>query len=55
VSPDDLETLTARLIQLLQDEALRIRMGAAGQQRIEEHFTFAQFEQGLTRILEATD
>jgi len=55
VNPDDPETLTARLIQLLQDEALRIKMGAAGQQRVEENFTFAQFEQGLTRILDATD
>jgi glycosyltransferase involved in cell wall biosynthesis len=53
VDPDDLKGLTARLIQLLQDEALRAKMGGAGRQRVEENFTFARFEQALTGILDA--
>jgi len=44
VKPGDLEALTAHLIQLLQDPALRARMGAAGRQRVGENFTFAHFE-----------
>jgi glycosyltransferase involved in cell wall biosynthesis len=53
VRPGDLETLTARLIQLLQDEALRVRMGSAARRRVEDSFTFAHFEDGLTRMLDA--
>jgi glycosyltransferase involved in cell wall biosynthesis len=53
VRPGDLETLTARLIQLLQDEALRVRMGSAARRRVEDSFTFAHFEDGLTRTLDA--
>jgi phosphatidyl-myo-inositol dimannoside synthase len=52
VDPDVLKTLTGRLIQLLQDEALRMKMGAAGRQRVEEKFTFARFERELTEILD---
>jgi phosphatidylinositol alpha-1,6-mannosyltransferase len=52
VNPDDLEELADRLIQLLQDEALRTKMGEAGRQRVEEKFTFKRFEEGLTRILD---
>jgi glycosyltransferase involved in cell wall biosynthesis len=52
VDPDDLETLTARLVQLLQDEPLRMKMGAAGRRRVEETFSFTRFEEGLTRILD---
>jgi glycosyltransferase involved in cell wall biosynthesis len=53
INPADVEALTARLIQLLQDEALRTRMGAAGRQRVEENFMFAHFEEGLRRLLDA--
>jgi phosphatidyl-myo-inositol dimannoside synthase len=53
VNPDDLEALTARMVQLLRDEALRIRMGTAGRQRVEENFTFAHFEREFTKILDA--
>jgi glycosyltransferase involved in cell wall biosynthesis len=52
VNPDDLEALTDRLIQLLQNEALRIKMGEAGRQRVEENFTFMRFEERLVRILD---
>jgi phosphatidyl-myo-inositol dimannoside synthase len=53
VNPDDLEGLTCRLIQLLQDEAFRKKMGEAGRQRVEENFTVLRFEQRLTKILDA--
>jgi len=53
VNPDDREALAGRLIQLLQDEALRTRMGEAGRQRVEEKFTFTRFEERLTSILDA--
>jgi len=53
VNPDDLEGLACRLIQLLQDEALRKKMGEAGRQRIEENFTEVRFEERLTKILDA--
>lgn len=52
INPEDLDSLADRLIQLLQDEALRIRMGEAGRQRVEENFTFTCFEERLTRILD---
>lgn len=52
VNPDDLEGLTCRLIQLLQDEALRKEMGEAGRQRILENFTVVRFEERLTKILD---
>jgi len=52
VNPDDLEALTDRLIQLLQDKALCTRMGDAGRQRVEEDFTFMRFEKKLVRILD---
>jgi phosphatidyl-myo-inositol dimannoside synthase len=52
VDPDNLEELTARLIQILQDDPLRAKMGAAGRQRVEDYFTFERFEEGLTKILD---
>ena len=55
IDPADVETLTARLIQLLQDAALRTRMGAAGRRRVEANFTFAHFEQGLRKLLDAAN
>jgi glycosyltransferase involved in cell wall biosynthesis len=53
VMPGDLEALTARLIRLLQDEALRTKMGVAGRQRVSQDFSFERFEEGLTKILDA--
>jgi len=52
IDPDDLEALTDRLIHLLQDKALRTKMGAAGRQRVEDNFTFAPFAERVTRILD---
>lgn len=53
VNPDDLEGLTCRLIQLLQDGALRKKMGEAGRKRVEENFSVVRFEERLTSILDA--
>ena len=52
VDPDDLDALRGRLIQLLQDEALRARMGAAGRIRLEENFMFAPFAKHVTQIID---
>ena len=52
VNPADLESLASRLKRLLQDEALRTRMGEAGRQRVADNFTFMRFEERLTRILD---
>jgi glycosyltransferase involved in cell wall biosynthesis len=52
VNPDDLEALTLRLIELLQNETLCVGMGAAGRQRVEANFTFTRFEDRLTKILD---
>jgi glycosyltransferase involved in cell wall biosynthesis len=41
VPPGDPVALAARVVQLLQNESQRRRMGACGQQRVEDHFTFA--------------
>ena len=43
VPPNDPEAVAARIMQLLNDASLRARMGAAGRQRVERHFTLAQF------------
>ena len=52
VNPNDLEALTHCLIKLLQDEALRKKMGEAGRLRLEQNYTFRRFEEELTRILD---
>jgi phosphatidylinositol alpha-1,6-mannosyltransferase len=53
VDPDDLTTLTTRLIELLQDEPLRRKMGNAGRQRVEENYTFASFQDRFARVLDS--
>jgi phosphatidyl-myo-inositol dimannoside synthase len=53
IDSNDYKTLTQRLIQILQDEALRRRMGEAGRERVEQNFTFPRFEEKLTKILSA--
>lgn len=51
VNPDDLKALTERLIQILQDETLRRKMGEAGRECVEQNYTFPRFEERLTKIL----
>jgi phosphatidyl-myo-inositol dimannoside synthase len=51
VNPGDLPALTQRLIQILQNEDLRKKMGEAGRARVEENYTFPRFVEKLTGIL----
>jgi len=47
------DELTQVLIELCLDQPLRTKLGAAGYQRLQERFTFAQFKKTLTEILAA--
>ncbi len=47
------DELAQALIELCLDPEERARLGAAGYQRLQERFTFAQFKQKLTEILAA--
>jgi len=49
VNPDDAETLRARVRQLVEDQEMSARMGAAARRHVEEHFTW---EQAAARGLE---
>ncbi len=55
VPPHDPAALASRVIQLLREPALRTKLGAAGRQRVEQHFSGtangAQFTQALDRLL----
>jgi phosphatidyl-myo-inositol dimannoside synthase len=51
VDPEDLERLAGRLIQLLQDEGLRRKLGEEGRRRVEQNYTFMDFQERLARIL----
>ncbi|HLV35911.1 MAG TPA: glycosyltransferase family 4 protein [Spirillospora sp.] len=52
VPPGDAAALASRVIKLLHDPALRQRMGAAGRQRVEAHFSGAANAAQFTRTLE---
>ncbi|HED13323.1 MAG TPA: colanic acid biosynthesis glycosyltransferase WcaL [Gammaproteobacteria bacterium] len=47
VAADDVQALTAAIIQLLQDPELRQRLGHKGQQRVLQHFSM---ERGVTEL-----
>jgi phosphatidyl-myo-inositol dimannoside synthase len=51
MASNDYQALTQRLIQILQDETLRRKMGEAGRERVEQNYTFPRFEQKLAKIL----
>lgn len=53
VKPNDVDALAHRVLMLVQDPALRERMGTAGRQRFEDHYTIAQFERLWAETLEA--
>jgi phosphatidyl-myo-inositol dimannoside synthase len=53
IDSNDRKALTQRLIQILQDEPLRRKMGEAGRELVEQDFTFPHFEEKLTKILSA--
>ncbi len=51
VDPSDPAELTKRLADLLTDPSLRIKMGNAGFDRLNAHFSFENFEHSLGQIL----
>jgi glycosyltransferase involved in cell wall biosynthesis len=50
VGPSDPEALAEKLEPLLRDAAMRARMGAAGRQRIAEHFTVGGMVEKIVRV-----
>jgi phosphatidylinositol alpha-1,6-mannosyltransferase len=54
VDQTDTEGLADRIVQLLDDEALRRTMGAEGQRRLEREFSYEQFSRRLLTQIEAT-
>ena len=55
VDPDHPAQLADRLVRLLEDEALRQKMGAAGRQLVAERYAFPRFEEDLSRLLDASN
>ena len=53
VPPYNTDALAGRLEQLATDKALRSRLGQAGRQRVEQHFSFDKTTEALTRLLMA--
>jgi glycosyltransferase involved in cell wall biosynthesis len=53
VEPRDAETLAARLVMLLRDEALRTRMGAAAQARAAARFSVERMVRGVAAVYES--
>jgi phosphatidylinositol alpha-1,6-mannosyltransferase len=51
VDPDDPDALATALVRLLADDALRARMGAAGERRFLREFTFERFRDRLAPLL----
>ena len=51
VAPQSVEAVAGALERLLEDAALRERMGRAAIRRVEEHFGFPAFERQLSAIL----
>jgi glycosyltransferase involved in cell wall biosynthesis len=49
----DPAAIARRVVELLQDEPLRRRMGAAGRQRFEERFRVDSYGLGMARVFEA--
>jgi glycosyltransferase involved in cell wall biosynthesis len=50
--PSDPAGLARALLRLLGDEALRLRMGAAGRRRVEEAFTVERMARETARVYE---
>jgi glycosyltransferase involved in cell wall biosynthesis len=51
VERDNLAQLTDAIIRLCRDRSLRDSMGAAGRERLRQHFTFEHFKEGLHHII----
>lgn len=54
VDRDDRAELAGALVRLLRDDALRASMGAAGERRFRDEFTFERFRDRLAPLLAAT-
>ena len=52
VEPRNVENLACRLAELLDDPALRARMGASGHRRHVERFTLSAFHAGMQRVFD---
>ena len=50
VEPGDMDGLTSKLLALLEDPKRRQRMGAAGRQRVEAHFTTPRMAADTARV-----
>jgi glycosyltransferase involved in cell wall biosynthesis len=51
VEPEDVKGLANALVRLLNDEALRQKMGQAGRERLEHEFSFERFRERLEKLL----
>ncbi len=51
VNPTSVEAIVAAASRLLGDETLRRRMGQAGRRRVEQEFSFSQFQRQLVSYL----
>ena len=47
----DIDSLTSRILSLLQNEELRQKMGRTGRQYVEENFSFTRFQHRLVHLL----
>jgi phosphatidylinositol alpha-1,6-mannosyltransferase len=54
VDQTDTRELSDSIVQLLQDEGMRRRMGAEGQRRLEREFSYEQFSRRLLQQIEET-
>lgn len=54
VEPGDVDELTARVMQLITDSALRVRLGEAGRVRVEQNFTTRPVREFETLLLSFT-
>ncbi len=52
IPPDDSQALQAAILALLEDEKHREQLGAAGRQRVKDHYTWATSAFSYLRILE---
>jgi len=53
VTQDDLQGLIDRLVWILRDDALRLRMGQRARAWVTEHFTFSRFRDRVFQALDA--
>jgi len=51
VERDNLAQLADAIVRLCRDRALSARMGAAGRERLQQHFTFERFKRRLHEII----